>query len=169
MGHGSAQRSSQATSALRRTTSPGYYQLWKDRLGGSKFLPELLILSEPGLEVMEQAHVVHSELYQLISNGDIASVSANGMLRVVLSRNANHNTVLVTERCNNLCSFCSQPPREGNDDWLLGQAMLALADFSFDGVIGVSGGEPLLYGNHCDARASSRTSTAPDGSSGCRG
>lgn len=127
-------------------TQPGYYQLWKDELSGSKFLPELQVLAEPATKAIDRAHVVHSELYQLISNGDIASVSANGMLRVVLSRNANHNTVLVTERCNNLCSFCSQPPREGNDDWLLGQAMLALADFSFDGTIGVSGGEPLLYG-----------------------
>lgn len=130
---------------INSSIQPGYYQLWKDKLGGSKFLPELLVMSSPEIEINDKLHVVHSDLYRQIFNGDIASVSANGMLRVVLSRNANHNTVLITERCNNLCSFCSQPPREGNDDWLLGQAMLALADFNFEGVIGVSGGEPLLY------------------------
>jgi His-Xaa-Ser system radical SAM maturase HxsC len=128
------------------TYPPGYYQLWKDKSGGSKFLPELIILSEDDTGIEDLAYLVHPELYQLISDADIASVSTNGKLRVILSRNANHNTVLVTERCNNLCSFCSQPPKPGNDDWLLGQAMSALADFNFEGVVGVSGGEPLLYG-----------------------
>ncbi|MBF4371219.1 radical SAM protein, partial [Vibrio anguillarum] len=60
---------------------------------------------------------------------------------------ANHNTLLVTERCNNLCLFCSQPPREENDNWLLSYGALALAAFEFDGEIGISGGEPLLYGD----------------------
>ncbi|OZG70868.1 His-Xaa-Ser system radical SAM maturase HxsC [Hahella sp. CCB-MM4] len=80
-----------------------------------------------------------------ISDGDIGVVNANGTLRVILSRNANHNTVLVTERCNNRCLFCSQPPKERDDDHLLVQAGLAIAAFQSDDIIGISGGEPLLY------------------------
>lgn len=131
---------------INSRTHAGYYQLRKDKVKGSKFLPELLIVSESTDEPMGITHVVDPTLYKIIADGDIASVSSSGKLRVLLSRKANHNTVLITERCNNLCLFCSQPPKEGNDDWLLGQAMLGLADFGFDGVIGVSGGEPLLYG-----------------------
>nr|WP_276599899.1 hypothetical protein [Escherichia coli] len=46
-----------------------------------------------------------------------------------------------------MCLFCSQPPKKSNDDWLLTQSALAIASFGLDGVVGVSGGEPLLYGD----------------------
>jgi His-Xaa-Ser system radical SAM maturase HxsC len=55
-----------------------------------------------------------------------------------------HNTLLVTERCDQLCVMCSQPPRKSHDDRfaLLERACL-LADP--DVTVGITGGEPTLY------------------------
>ncbi|TBW49534.1 His-Xaa-Ser system radical SAM maturase HxsC [Marinobacter halodurans] len=91
---------------------------------------------------------IHSpELFDSIEDGDVGLVNGRGSVRVILSRRANHNTVLVTERCDNRCLFCSQPPKDRNDDELLMQAAAAIISFAGNDVIGVSGGEPLLYGD----------------------
>jgi len=84
-------------------------------------------------------------LYDHIEDGDIGMLTGRGAIRVILSSRANHNTLLVTERCDNRCLFCSQPPKERDDDWLLVQAAMAIAAFSSSRTIGISGGEPLLY------------------------
>ncbi|MAO81281.1 MAG: His-Xaa-Ser system radical SAM maturase HxsC [Henriciella sp.] len=61
-----------------------------------------------------------------------------------LRSGAKHNTLLVTERCDQLCQMCSQPPRKTHVDMFpyLEEACL-LADLGAQ--IGFSGGEPLLY------------------------
>lgn len=82
----------------------------------------------------------------VITDGDIVRLSDNGFLRVALGRHANANSLLVTERCDNACVFCSQPPRDVDDDLLLSEAALALIEFASDSVVGITGGEPLLYG-----------------------
>ncbi|MCI1677608.1 MAG: His-Xaa-Ser system radical SAM maturase HxsC [Ewingella americana] len=129
----------------------GFYRLCKYRpLNPQFYLPNLLVtdqLDKSELPPYYANSICSKELYDAIEDGDIGIVNNGNMLRVILSRKANHNTVLVTERCNNRCLFCSQPPKTGNDDWLLSQSALSIASFSLDGVIGVSGGEPLLYGD----------------------
>lgn len=113
-------------------------------------LPNLLVVAEGNNDAIQpyfDFSVISTELYESIEDGDIGIINNGNMIRVILSRRANHNTVLVTERCNNLCLFCSQPPKKSNDDWLLTQSALAIASFGLDGVVGVSGGEPLLYGD----------------------
>jgi His-Xaa-Ser system radical SAM maturase HxsC len=79
--------------------------------------------------------------------GDV--VFANPAGRAVhrwIRRGARHNTLLVTERCDQLCQMCSQPPRKTHVDMFpyLEQACL-LAEPNVE--IGISGGEPLLYKN----------------------
>ncbi|RDP17589.1 His-Xaa-Ser system radical SAM maturase HxsC [Escherichia coli] len=128
----------------------GFYRLCKFKPENPQFyLPNLLVI-ETQLDSRLPAYfanfVVSTDLFNSIEDGDIGIVNNGNMLRVILSRRANHNTVLVTERCNNNCLFCSQPPKTGNDDWLLNQSALAIASFSLNGIVGVSGGEPLLYG-----------------------
>jgi His-Xaa-Ser system radical SAM maturase HxsC len=59
-----------------------------------------------------------------------------------------HNSVLLTERCDNYCLMCSQPPKERDDSRLLRRAadlvrMLPLTAAE----IGFTGGEPTLYGS----------------------
>jgi His-Xaa-Ser system radical SAM maturase HxsC len=78
-----------------------------------------------------------------LEKGDIIQVNKHS-IRVVLSKNADTNTLLVTEQCNNLCSFCSQPPKEADDSYLYDQAIAALIEFNFSGQIGITGGEPTL-------------------------
>jgi His-Xaa-Ser system radical SAM maturase HxsC len=55
-----------------------------------------------------------------------------------------HNTLLITERCDQLCIMCSQPPRQRHRDRFSHfETACLLAPAS--AVIGLSGGEPLLF------------------------
>jgi His-Xaa-Ser system radical SAM maturase HxsC len=62
----------------------------------------------------------------------------------LLRARSQHNTLLVTERCDQLCVMCSQPPKKTHVDRfaLLEEACL-LAEPNT--VIGITGGEPTLY------------------------
>lgn len=134
---------------LNETVSPGYYQLYKHKLVMPEFYFDNIIVIQDKNNTCDMTGavgcIIDPELYAAIDNGDIASVT-HQKLRVILSGKANHNTLLVTERCNNLCLFCSQPPKNTNDDWLLDVAARAIAAFKSHKLMGISGGEPLLYG-----------------------
>jgi His-Xaa-Ser system radical SAM maturase HxsC len=78
-------------------------------------------------------------------DGDVVLVHPQGnRVERLLRAGSGHNTLLVTERCDQLCVMCSQPPKKTHDDRfdLLEQACL-LAEPGI--VIGISGGEPTLY------------------------
>ena len=66
------------------------------------------------------------------------------VLRTVLSANAETNTLLVTERCDNRCVFCSQPPNDFDDHHLYMKAALAILSFDSREFVGISGGEPTF-------------------------
>jgi len=85
---------------------------------------------------------------QWTTHGDIGYADGKGKIRVALSQSANANTLLVTERCDNLCLFCSQPPRNVNDEILFAYAAQSIIAFNSKKVIGISGGEPLLTPNY---------------------
>jgi His-Xaa-Ser system radical SAM maturase HxsC len=55
-----------------------------------------------------------------------------------------HNTLLVTEQCDQLCVMCSQPPKPFHND-LFRPFFEACLLAPRDAVIGISGGEPLLH------------------------
>lgn len=77
--------------------------------------------------------------------GDVLLVQPErGVVQRLIRKNSQHNTFLVTERCDQLCVMCSQPPKKTHVDMfrhLAAAAVLAPAD----AVIGLSGGEPTLY------------------------
>jgi len=77
--------------------------------------------------------------------GDVLLVDpARGIVERLFRANSAHNTLLVTERCDQLCQMCSQPPKKTHDDrfeLLLEASLLAPPD----AVIGITGGEPTLY------------------------
>jgi His-Xaa-Ser system radical SAM maturase HxsC len=78
-------------------------------------------------------------------DGDVVLVEPGGKrIERLLRAGSPHNTLLVTERCDQLCVMCSQPPKKTHVDRfdLLEQACL-LAEPNL--VIGISGGEPTLY------------------------
>lgn len=77
--------------------------------------------------------------------GDVVIVDPGaGRVERVLRSGSGHNTLLVTERCDQLCVMCSQPPTKTHVDRfaLFEQACLLAEPGS---LIGVSGGEPTLY------------------------
>jgi len=75
--------------------------------------------------------------------GDIVWLDGRSRrIRTLLSRKSTANTLLVTERCENRCVFCSQPPNEKPDAELYVRAALAILNFNTDEYVGISGGEP---------------------------
>jgi His-Xaa-Ser system radical SAM maturase HxsC len=84
---------------------------------------------------------------EAVGHGDAVRVSTTGALHVLFRRGANANTLFVTERCNSRCLMCSQPPRDDDDSWRVGE-LLELLDLIDPGlpVLGITGGEPTLLG-----------------------
>jgi His-Xaa-Ser system radical SAM maturase HxsC len=78
-------------------------------------------------------------------DGDVVLVQPlTARVERLLRAGSSHNTLLVTERCDQLCVMCSQPPKKTHVDRfdLLEQACLLATPGA---LIGVSGGEPTLY------------------------
>lgn len=83
-----------------------------------------------------------------VAAGDILSISPDGhQIKTMWRCNGSHNSVLLTERCDNFCLMCSQPPKRGIDDWLLDEAMelIRLLPPHTPGIL-FTGGEPTIYG-----------------------
>ena len=77
--------------------------------------------------------------------GDVVLVDpGKGTIERLLRADSRHNTLLATERCDQLCVMCSQPPKKTHLDRfdLFETACLLAPDGA---LIGVSGGEPTLY------------------------
>ena len=77
--------------------------------------------------------------------GDVLLVvPSRGLAHRLIRARSKHNTFLVTERCDQLCVMCSQPPKARHVDlfpFLETAALLAPKGAR----IGLSGGEPTLY------------------------
>lgn len=70
-------------------------------------------------------------------------------LRVIYRKNSNQNSLLLTERCNNYCVMCSQPPREIDDNYLANELLTAIPLMSRQTKeIGFTGGEPTILGDN---------------------
>lgn len=87
--------------------------------------------------------------YAYLADGDIIRlVPARKAIRVLYRRASTHNSILLTERCNNYCLMCSQPPRERDDSWLVAEVLdtIPLIDRETR-ELGFTGGEPTLLGD----------------------
>lgn len=84
----------------------------------------------------------------VVAPGDVVRIHPSGQVNVLYRRGANANTLFATERCNSRCLMCSQPPREEDDSWRIGEMidLLQLIDRDLP-VLGVTGGEPCLLGD----------------------
>lgn len=78
-------------------------------------------------------------------DGDVVLVDPRaGRAERLIRAGSDHNTLLVTERCDQLCVMCSQPPKKTHVDrfdLLESASLLAPANAT----IGISGGEPTLF------------------------
>ncbi|TGQ89027.1 His-Xaa-Ser system radical SAM maturase HxsC [Mesorhizobium sp. M8A.F.Ca.ET.208.01.1.1] len=78
-------------------------------------------------------------------NGDVLFVvPRRGTAHRLIRANSRHNTLLVTERCDQLCLMCSQPPKAHHVDMFpfFETAVLLSPE---NATIGLSGGEPTLF------------------------
>lgn len=131
-------RQSHALLVRKGEITPGF--------GGYLFEKEI----PPSVVLPIGATVVHvpSQL-DYLSDNDVVSLRRDSSgIRVIWRDASPHNSVLLTERCNNYCLMCSQPPKDVDDDWLIEEAerLIPLIPRSAP-EIGFTGGEPTLYGD----------------------
>lgn len=86
-----------------------------------------------------------------LDDQDILTFSLVHKRLYVQWKNKSHsNSVLLTERCDNYCIMCSQPPKSAPDSHLLDNANSLVSALKLvqaeHPVIGLTGGEPTLYG-----------------------
>jgi His-Xaa-Ser system radical SAM maturase HxsC len=96
---------------------------------------------------LERLHRVISvsSKFSYLDDGDIIGVHIpSGKFRVLFRNTSRHNSFLVTERCNNYCLMCSQPPKDVDDRWILDEIRksLPLVNKSTPAIT-LTGGEPL--------------------------
>jgi His-Xaa-Ser system radical SAM maturase HxsC len=86
--------------------------------------------------------------HRYLGTGDVVRIDpARGVLSALYRAASRSNTFLVTERCDNLCRMCSQPPKEQDDSWLVDDLERAIPLISSEATeIGITGGEPTLLG-----------------------
>ena len=83
--------------------------------------------------------------FSYLDAGDILGIhNKSGKFRSLFRSNSRHNSFLVTERCNNYCLMCSQPPKDIDDRWILDEIResLLLIDKRTQ-TLTFTGGEPL--------------------------
>jgi His-Xaa-Ser system radical SAM maturase HxsC len=107
-----------------------------------------LFFEKPSHSIPLVSYLLEPSLSYL-SNGDIIKINpSKGTLRTVYRQNSRDNSVLVTERCNNYCLMCYQPPRDINDDHLVDELLQAIPLMSRETLsVVITGGEPTLLGD----------------------
>ena len=86
--------------------------------------------------------------FDYLADNDVVAITSDGRLRSLYRANSPHNSILLTEQCNNYCLMCSQPPKNVDDRWLLDEAkeLVRLIPKHTAEVMCITGGEPTLFG-----------------------
>ncbi len=108
-----------------------------------------LYITRPGRRLADLPSIELPAALDHLGSGDILSVSVDGArLRVKWRTSSRLNSILLTERCDNYCLMCSQPPKERDDRWLLDEAfdVIELLPVDTHGLV-FTGGEPTIYGD----------------------
>lgn len=85
-----------------------------------------------------------------LEHGDVVRIDpAAGHISVLYRKRSPSNSFLLTERCDNYCIMCSQPPKERDDGWIVDELerdVLPLVSQE-TAEFGLTGGEPTLLGD----------------------
>ena len=86
--------------------------------------------------------------YSYLADGDIIRiVPGRRAIRTLFRRSSRQNYFLTTERCNNYCLMCSQPPKDIDDSWIVDEILQAIPLIDpTTKELGFTGGEPTLLG-----------------------
>jgi His-Xaa-Ser system radical SAM maturase HxsC len=110
--------------------------------------PSIFVVSNDSIEVPKafEGRLIAVPLnYAYLADGDVLGFNhLSRKFRTLFRRNSAHNSFLVTERCNNYCLMCSQPPKDVDDRWILNEIKesLPLVD-SASHALTFTGGETL--------------------------
>ena len=87
--------------------------------------------------------------YSYLGDKDIVRLSSDRqMIRVLFRASSPHNSLLLTEQCNNYCLMCSQPPKAIDDSWIFDEVEQLIKLIPRETLeIGFTGGEPTLFGD----------------------
>src|SRR5205807_9671142 len=93
--------------------------------------------------------VIVPDAMDYLADGDVLAIELQRpAVRVLYRRHSQHNSFLLTERCNHYCLMCSQPPKDINDDWIVDELFEAIPLIAKDTrEVGFTGGEPTLLGD----------------------
>jgi His-Xaa-Ser system radical SAM maturase HxsC len=83
--------------------------------------------------------------FDYLAAGDVLGIHIpTKQFRTLFRSNSRHNSFLVTERCNNYCLMCSQPPKDIDDRWILDEIKRSLPLIpKSTRTLTFTGGEPL--------------------------
>lgn len=108
--------------------------------------PSIFLVSDDPIPEFHDRRVVHvPSKFSYLGDSDVLGFDhSSKKFRTLFRQNSAHNSFLVTERCNNYCLMCSQPPKDVDDQWILReiQDSLALIDPATQALT-FTGGETL--------------------------
>lgn len=85
--------------------------------------PSIFVVSDGSIDVPDTFKgrmIAVPQKFSYLADGDVLGFDhASRKFRALFRRNSAHNSFLITERCNNYCLMCSQPPKDVDDRWLL--------------------------------------------------
>jgi His-Xaa-Ser system radical SAM maturase HxsC len=92
--------------------------------------PSIFVVSNGSIDVPSafEGRLIAAPLkYAYLADGDVLGYDhSSRKFRTLFRRNSAHNSFLVTERCNNYCLMCSQPPKDVDDRWILKEIIESL-------------------------------------------
>ena len=89
------------------------------------------------------------EEFHYLNNDDVVSISGDGRIRTLFRASSSHNSILLTEQCDNYCLMCSQPPKDHDDSWILEEVSNLIPLIPRDTQsLGITGGEPTIFGDN---------------------
>ena len=93
--------------------------------------------------------LLNTKSFNNLSKNDIIGIYPNGTCELLFKQDSEHNSLFVTEKCNNNCIMCSQPRVRKDDiqeNYTLNMNLINLLPKKTLS-IGITGGEPTLLDN----------------------
>lgn len=113
----------------------------------SGFRHYLALGERPASLAENVACTVLSAEFAYLDDRDIIALNKDHV-RSLFRAASQHNSILLTEQCNNYCLMCSQPPKRVDDRWLLEEAFETVRLIPREThTLGITGGEPTLFGD----------------------
>lgn len=125
----------------------GEYYLQRNGHGVPPGFAGYLFATQPEGDPPANSFLLDPEVNYLGHGGVIRIAPDRKSFRALYRRNSPHNAFLLTERCNNFCLMCSQPPKPHDDSYIIDHVLRTIPLMSPETrSIGLTGGEPTLLG-----------------------